>query len=418
MKTVLFAILSLLLTNFCFAQHIYQIRADSVRIYSACDTAELILENHTQNTLGFLFNKGKGRTEFRKMQLSAIGSDAIAIVGQDTLNLSTILDKFQSPRVTLTNGRAIRITDVNSITRSGWYYLPSTSPNAPVGSLNIYRKNVYFYASRERDSVGMTDMIVGNGISWYVNGLTPQYVTPVHFVFNPAMGPFDPSYWKTNLVTLQAVTDEGNVTTKNIFASGLQVNANQEVSRRFGIGGAFTYNIPYFLNRIYSEHPRDFPTGLSADIDIEWVLSGSTFDTYKNTGDDSNKYKYGVLAIRSGIYDRHAATVGQLYNFGARAGTITKPVALFTQGALLTTPVNGAWEFTGSALYFTIGGVRKEVQLASTSAQLFGVTSDATGTQSAQNKNSSSDPTISMLMEEIAALKERINHLESKLKEK
>ncbi|MGF6846851.1 hypothetical protein QFZ51_002086 [Chitinophaga sp. W3I9] len=237
MKTVFLAIATLLLTNFCFAQHVYQIKADSVRIYNTCDTAELILENRTQDTLGFLFNKGKGRTEFRKMHLSAVGSNAIAITGQDTLNLSTILDKFQSPRVTQTDGRAIRITNVNSITKSGWYYLPYTSRNAPIGPISYYRKNVYFYASRERDSVQMTDVIVGNGISWYLNGLTPQYITPVHFVFNPSLGAFDSSYWKTNLITLQAVTDEGNITTKNMYASGLQVNANQEVSRRFGIGG-------------------------------------------------------------------------------------------------------------------------------------------------------------------------------------
>lgn len=409
MKPLLLTLASLLLANFCFAQTVYQIRADSVRIYNTCDTAELILENRTQDTLGFLFNKGKGRTEFRKMQLSTVGNDAIAITGQDTLNLNTILDKFQSPRVTLADGRAIRITDVNSITRSGWYYLPYTSRNAPVGPLNFYRKNVYFYASRERDSVAGTNIVVGNGISWYINGLTPQYITPVHFVFNPSIGSFDSSYWKTNLVTLQAVTDEGNVTTQNIYARGLQVIANQESSRRFGIGAPYTYNIPYFLNRYPSEHPQDFPSPLFSDI--EWVLSGSTFDAYKNTGNDGDEGKYGVLAIRAGVYDRHAATVGQLYNFGARAGTATKPVALFSQGALLTTPVNGAWEFNGTALYFTIGGVRKQVQLASTSGQSLAATSESTQT-------TQTDPTISILMEEIAALKERVNQLESKLKEK
>ncbi|MGF6846852.1 hypothetical protein QFZ51_002087 [Chitinophaga sp. W3I9] len=144
------------------------------------------------------------------------------------------------------------------------------------------------------------------------------------------------------------------------------------------------------------------------------MLSGTTFDAYKNTGDDSNEYKYGLLAIRAGIYDRHAATVGQLYNFGARAGTTSKPVALFTQGALLTTPLNGAWEFNGTALYFTINGVRRQVQLASTGTQSFSATSDATSTPSVQNV----DPTISMLMEEIAALKERVSQLENKLNEK
>ncbi|MFX1708863.1 tail fiber domain-containing protein [Chitinophaga sp. CC14] len=73
-----------------FAQNIYQIRADSVRIYNVCDTAELILENRTQNTMGYLFNKGKGRTEFKKISLKQVGPSRIAIIGQDTLDVSTL----------------------------------------------------------------------------------------------------------------------------------------------------------------------------------------------------------------------------------------------------------------------------------------------------------------------------------------
>lgn len=145
------------------------------------------------------------------------------------------------------------------------------------------------------------------------------------------------------------------------------------------------------------------------------MLSGGTFDTYKNTGDDSNEYKYGLLAIRAGIYDRHAATVGQLYNFGGRAGTATKPVALFTQGALLATPMNGAWEFNGVALYFTIGGVRREVQLASNITQLSGLANNAAPTLPVQHKSSDTDPIISSLIAEIEALKKHVNQLESML---
>ncbi|WP_423736507.1 PKD domain-containing protein [Chitinophaga caseinilytica] len=74
-----------------YAQHIYQIRADSVRIFNICDTAELIIENRTQNIRGFLYNKGGGRTEFRQLQLVAVGDSAIAIPGQDTLSLRAML---------------------------------------------------------------------------------------------------------------------------------------------------------------------------------------------------------------------------------------------------------------------------------------------------------------------------------------
>lgn len=73
-----------------YAQKVYQIRADSVRIYNVCDTAELILENRTSGVNGYLYNKGNGRTEFKKIKLEQIGTSQIAIVGQDTLDLSTM----------------------------------------------------------------------------------------------------------------------------------------------------------------------------------------------------------------------------------------------------------------------------------------------------------------------------------------
>lgn len=85
MKT-LFSIIGLLLANYCFAQNIYQIRADTVRIFNNCDTAELVLENRTKDTLGFLYNKGNGRTEFRRLQLQKVGASQLAITGQDTLD--------------------------------------------------------------------------------------------------------------------------------------------------------------------------------------------------------------------------------------------------------------------------------------------------------------------------------------------
>lgn len=90
MKSLFFTIVILLLFNFCFAQKVYQIRADSVRIYNVCDTAELILENRTQNINGFLYNKGAGRTEFQRLKLQAVGPSRIAILEQDTLDLSTL----------------------------------------------------------------------------------------------------------------------------------------------------------------------------------------------------------------------------------------------------------------------------------------------------------------------------------------
>src|SRR5689334_14689252 len=60
----------------------FTITADSVKITNTCDTAELIIENHTQNVRGFLYNKGAGRTEFKRVILL---NDSTLVFGGDTI---------------------------------------------------------------------------------------------------------------------------------------------------------------------------------------------------------------------------------------------------------------------------------------------------------------------------------------------
>jgi hypothetical protein len=82
MKKLLFLLILLCTKQVLLSQYVYTIKADSVKITNTCDTAELIIENHTQNVLGFLFNKGKGRTEFRRaIKLD----DSTLVFGGDTL---------------------------------------------------------------------------------------------------------------------------------------------------------------------------------------------------------------------------------------------------------------------------------------------------------------------------------------------
>jgi hypothetical protein len=47
-------------------QNVYTIKADSTKL-TGCDSAnELIIENHTRECKGFLYNTGNGRTMFKK----------------------------------------------------------------------------------------------------------------------------------------------------------------------------------------------------------------------------------------------------------------------------------------------------------------------------------------------------------------
>ena len=85
-RNVILAIL-LLVSVSGLAQIQTNIIGDSVKIKSNTGTGELILENSTKNVNGFLYNKGNGRTEFRKALIKV--NDSIYLVGTDTLNLNT-----------------------------------------------------------------------------------------------------------------------------------------------------------------------------------------------------------------------------------------------------------------------------------------------------------------------------------------
>ncbi|OQP57958.1 hypothetical protein A3860_39580 [Niastella vici] len=84
MKKIIMLMAFICLGRILYAQqpYVYTIKADSVKITNTCDTAELIIENHTQNVPGFLYNKGKGRTEFRRATRL---NDSTIVIGGDTL---------------------------------------------------------------------------------------------------------------------------------------------------------------------------------------------------------------------------------------------------------------------------------------------------------------------------------------------
>ena len=86
MRGALLLIALLLPGTVLFAQTIYTIRADSTKL-TGCDSNELIIENHTQGVPGFLYNTGRGRTQFRRGIMKINGG--LYLIGGDTLNLGT-----------------------------------------------------------------------------------------------------------------------------------------------------------------------------------------------------------------------------------------------------------------------------------------------------------------------------------------
>ena len=89
MKQLTLQVVLLLASCYCFAQtpFTYKIKADSVLITNDSCTAELILENSTKDIKGFLYNRGKGRTEFRSALIQI--NDTTYVIGDDTLRIFT-----------------------------------------------------------------------------------------------------------------------------------------------------------------------------------------------------------------------------------------------------------------------------------------------------------------------------------------
>lgn len=69
------------------AQYVYPLKADSVNITNSCDSAELIIQNHTRGVPGgFLYNTGNGRTIFQPALQKL--NDSIYLVGPDSLRVT------------------------------------------------------------------------------------------------------------------------------------------------------------------------------------------------------------------------------------------------------------------------------------------------------------------------------------------
>lgn len=83
MKKYLILTVILFLSNIIQAQYVRSVKADTVRVTNDSCNAELILENSTKDTAGYLFNTGKGQTIFKK-PLVYLGNGTYAL-GLDTI---------------------------------------------------------------------------------------------------------------------------------------------------------------------------------------------------------------------------------------------------------------------------------------------------------------------------------------------
>ena len=153
MKKVLLFTTACICSSILSAQYIYKIKADSVLITNDSCTAELIIENSTKHVLGFLYNKGNGRTEFRTG--SAIGD---FILNQNSSDQSASFRISGSGQV----GNTFRFGNLSSdpTGNNGMIYYNS--------STHKYRG---FINSAWSDFLTFGDLIASNGVSYFFDNI-------------------------------------------------------------------------------------------------------------------------------------------------------------------------------------------------------------------------------------------------------
>jgi hypothetical protein len=175
-RILLTGTLTILLSTSVIAQFVHKIKADSVLITNDSCTAELNLENSTKDVNGFLYNKGKGRTEFRRGLIQI--NDSIYIIGGDTLNVGSGNDtckwSSQGANIYYTNGRvgigvsspAYRL-HVDGGTAVPAYFKTNLSTVGYVGIENIYNGGNAAAGLRFFNDNGLTSQLLSYSTSGF-----------------------------------------------------------------------------------------------------------------------------------------------------------------------------------------------------------------------------------------------------------
>jgi hypothetical protein len=155
-------VLCLLVCQLTMAQYTYTIKADSVKITN-CDSAELIIENHTQGVPGFLYNTGRGRTIFKRALTQL--NDSVYLIGADTLklqNLQSVLNVGHQKNTVYTDTAV-----VDTFGYTMWNGYPSNYGT----SYAPYGKSMNFTQGWERFNGVNTPIVRPNvvGIAWGYN---------------------------------------------------------------------------------------------------------------------------------------------------------------------------------------------------------------------------------------------------------
>jgi hypothetical protein len=359
----------LIMTQGVHAQYVYTIKADSVKITN-CDSAELIIENHTQGIPGFLFNTGNGRTIFKRGFQTL--NDSQYVIGADTFNLSAGLSHLINANNGLSvSGRNIvlgnDLGDTAATLRSNRYIpaagntifltnpaagtqnaLSAAGMTATVGSIRtIVSAGIVNVRQSLTNSTGAGGFINMNGTLDYLNNTSNQ-------TLSTGSATFGCNY------TLHGTNPDANITSSSFAISD---NFTPSGAGNFGYN-SITIN-PFYNFSSYSAADNTFRDvkGIYYNPFVLGTIP-SRHVAYENTNGDNifNSGASGHTANmgRSGFHNVPSPTA--YVEIGAGTGDAgTAPLKL-TSGTILSTPEAGAIEYDGTDLYLTNNTARYKLE--------------------------------------------------------
>jgi len=312
-KLLLFLVFAFAITEM-HAQFVYKIKADSLLVTNDSCTAELNLENSTKNVKGFLYNKGNGRTEFRK---AVRLNDSMLVFGGDTF-----LIRGAAKNYSFSNG----ITESSGIVKWGGNVTENTTVTTYNDKMILFR-NFSSPATQptirvDAGGAGAEAMsLLSNGLAWALDVVNSNTSGGGGIATNTQNG-----------VGLQTTTNTGEGIWSHSF-QGLPLHLSQALP---------TYND--VKNQIVLQRGTSGNSGFGANgIGIGIRFSACTATSQDSIGGGSIDWKWAdASSSRTSQFDF------KLVNNG---GSLLPKFTIKGTGQLQA-PVYGLGSFTGTGSYY------------------------------------------------------------------
>jgi hypothetical protein len=361
MKQLLFLFCFIFITTALKAQYVHKIKGDSVLITNDSCSAELIVENSTKLIKGFLYNRGNGRTEFRKGVIKI--NDSMYLFGNDTLNFKNILNSI---------GIGGGISSLNSLTVSSQTFATGSSGNnfSISSSGSVHTFNLPNASDVATGVITPNAQTIAGAKTFSSAQVWPTFgLNSIPFVGAGKVLSHDSIGFSYNGTNVNMGKDLSGTYT-GIYLNNARASIQAQLAgMRINIGSGFNADGTYDASKAYRFQNRGNNYLVISTSGTGPYTHFSTFSTHVqpgapasyNLGNTSSRWKFlyvdsiiaGVAGTSKGYLQLAGNTSGTVaIQPAAAAGswTLTLPTTSGTSGQVLTTDGTGVttWSSAGS----------------------------------------------------------------------